>query len=162
MSFEYTPYAIPLFLAAAMGVALSWYSFRRPRPPEANTFGLMTIALAWWSLCYALTVLAIDKPTQYLFNRLKYVGVLAVPPLWLILSLRYTRKRSHFSWRFLILIFLPAILLLPIVLTNHLTDLWWSDVWQEEFNGRSVLMNSHGELYYLHVAIGYLYYSVYL
>ena len=87
MSFSYSPYAVPLFIAAAMGAGLAWYALRHPPQPEARSFGFMSVALAWWSLCYALHVCSTDLGTQYLLNRLKYIGVLTVPPLWMIVAL---------------------------------------------------------------------------
>ncbi len=157
MSFQYSPFAIPLFFSAVLGAALAWYALRRSDQPEARTFGIMAGALAWWSLCYALNISGADLQTQYFFNRLKYFGVMVVPPLWLILSLQYTGCQPNFTRRHLFLIFLPAMLFLPIVLTDHLTHLWWSKVWEGEFNGQPALMSSHTTLYYLHTAISYLY-----
>ena len=140
-----------------MGAGLAWYALRHPPQPEARTFAFMSIALAWWSLCYALHICSTDLGTQYLLNRLKYIGVLTVPPLWMILALQYTRRRIVFSPARLVAIFLPAILLLPVVLTDHLTHLWWAEVWAGEYNGRPVLQNKHAALYYLQVAINYAY-----
>ena len=140
-----------------MGAGLAWYAMRHPPQPEARSFGFMSVALAWWSLCYALHVCSTDLGTQYLLNRLKYIGVLTVPPLWFVLALQYTRRRIAYSPIRLAAIFLPAILLLPVVLTDHLTHLWWAEVWAGDYNGRPVLQSKHAALYYLQVAINYAY-----
>ncbi len=157
MSFSFTPYAIPLFIAALMGVGLAWYALRHPPQPEARTFALLSAGLAWWALAYALNISSTDLNTQYFFNRIKYLGVLSVPPLWILLALQYTRSRATFSRRFLLLIFLPTILLIPVVLTDQLTHLWWSKVWSGSFEGRLVLQNSHAPLYYVQVLVNYGY-----
>jgi PAS domain S-box-containing protein len=157
MSFQYSPFAVPLFLAAVMAAGLAWYSFRRCQQPEAIVFGLTTASLCWWSLLYALTIMATDLETKSLLNRLKYVGVIPVPPLWVILALHYTQHRAALTRRNIVLLFLPAIILLPIVLTDHMTGLWWPEKWLGEFGGRPILAHSHGLPYYIHVGISYLY-----
>jgi len=157
MNFQYSPYATPLFLAAVMTIALAWYALRRRQQTEALIFALMMIALSWWSLFYALSISGADLETQHFFNRLKYIGVMAVPPLWLILALQYTQHQSTLTRRNLALIFLPATLLLPIVLTDHLTHFWWPEIWLGEFDGLPTLRSTHGALYYAHIALSYLY-----
>jgi len=160
MEFQYSPYAMPLFLSASMTITIAWYAlnwWRKRQQAEALIFGVMMIALSWWSLFYALNISGANLETQYLFNRLKYIGVMTVPPLWLILALQYTRSQSTLHRRNIVLIFLPVALLLPIVMTNHWTHLWWPQIWAGEFDGRPALMSTHGTFYYIHVVIGYLY-----
>lgn len=157
MSFHYTPYAIPLFLSAAISGALAWYSLRRRKQAEAFYFGLAMLALSWWALCYGLHVCASDLPTQYLFNRLKYVGVMAIPPLWVVLALQYTQNQRYLSRRNVLLLFLPGAILLFVVLTNPWTHLWWPSIWVEDFNGYPVFKRTHGLLYYAHTILSYLY-----
>lgn len=157
MGFQYSPYAALLLVAAATTTILSWYALRRRQQPQAFTLGLMTAALSWWSLFYALHISGADLETQHLFNRLKYIGVMAVPPLWLIMALQYTGKEALLTRRNLMLLFLPAALLLPIVLTDHLTHFWWAEIWEGEFNGQPALESRHSLPYYIHIAISYLF-----
>jgi two-component system phosphate regulon sensor histidine kinase PhoR len=157
MSFQYSPYATPLFLAAAASAGFAGYALRRRHQTEALVFGLMILALSWWSLCYGLHIWATDLETQHLFNRLKYIGVMTVPPLWLILALQVTRHHSALTRGRILLIFLPAALLLPIVLTDHLTHWWWPEIWSGEFKGQPVMRSTHGFPYFVHVAASYLF-----
>ena len=157
MSFQYSPYAIPLFLAAALCGALAFYSLRQRQHAEARTFGLMVLALGWWSLCYGLHICGANLETQYFFNSIKYLGVIAVPPLWLVLALQYTEHDQFLTRRNLALIFLPAVILLSVMLTNRWTGLWWPRVWLGQFNGYPVFRRTHGLFYYIHALFGYLY-----
>jgi PAS domain S-box-containing protein len=156
MNCRFSLYALPLLLAAAASTTFAWYTLRRRQPAEALTFGLMMLSLSWWSLCYALHICGADLQTQYLFNRLKYIGVIAVPALWLVLALQYTRHPA-LNRRNIVFIFLPMALFLPIVLTDHLTHLWWPEIWLAEFRGQPVMLSTHGLPYYAHTVISYLY-----
>ena len=157
MAFQYTAWAIPLLLAGAMTIGLAGYSLRRRRRPEAFTFGIMMIALSLWTLLQMLSISGADYDTQYLFNRLKYVGVVAVPPLWLILALQCTGNPSVVTTRNTALLFLPAVALLPVVLTDNLTHAWWTETWIGAFGGRPVLLSTHGPAYFVHVIFTYLF-----
>lgn len=157
MNFHYSPYAVPLFLAAVMTIGLALYAYPRRKEPLALVFFLMTVALSWWSLLYALNISGSNFETQYLFNRLKYLGVMSVPPLWLILALLYTRRQHLLSRRNIALIFLPSILLLLVVLTDNRTHLWWTRVWESEFAGMPMLDSDHALLYYIHIIFAYSY-----
>ena len=157
MSFQFSPYSIPLLLTGMASGLCAWYALRRRRQAEAVTFGLLMIALSWWSFFYALHIWGTNLETQHLFNRLKYVGVIVVPPLWLVLSLQCAQHQALLTRRNLALIFLPAMILLPIVLSDHLTHLWWTHVWLDEFNGQPVMGSIHGLPYYVHLAISYGY-----
>jgi PAS domain S-box-containing protein len=157
MDFQYSPYAVPLFAAAAITTALAGYALRRWRQAEARIFSLMMIALSWWSLFYGLNIVSATLEAAYLFNRLKYIGVMTVPPLWLILALQYTHHQAFLTRRNLFLLFVPAMLLLPLVLGNPWMRLWWPEVWMDEFAGQAALESTHGWPYYLHIGVSYLY-----
>ncbi len=154
MSLQFSPYAIPLLVAAVASLGFAWYALGRRQRAEALIFGLMMIGLCWWSLLYALHICATDPETQYLFNRLKYIGVVLIPPLWLTLAIQHTQRQSPGRW-LMILIFLPAMFLLPVALTDHWTHLWWSETWLEAFNGQTVMRSMHAPLYWVHLATGY-------
>ena len=157
MDLQFSPYAIPLFVAAIVTGSLAIHVLRRPRLIEAVALGLLLLAVTWWSLFYGLSMMGNDLPTQYLLNRVKYVGVVAAPPLWLILAHLCSQCPPRPSNIRVGLIFLPGIVLLPIVLTDHLTHLWWPELRLVTYASWPALEGTHGLPYYVHVGISYLY-----
>lgn len=95
MAFIFSPYAVPLFFAAAIAADLAWYALRRRKQAEALIFGAMMVAQTLALLFYGLTTSGANLETAYLFNRLKYIGVLTVPPLWVILALHSPSGSKH-------------------------------------------------------------------
>jgi PAS domain S-box-containing protein len=128
MAFVLSPYTIPLIVAAAIAAALACYALCKQGAAEALTFGLTMVALTLNLLFYGLNVSGANLETAYLFNRLKYIGVLTVPPLWVILALQYTRRQRLLTRRNVILLFVPAMVMFPIVMANPLTEWWWKGV----------------------------------
>ena len=158
MVFQFSPYAIPMFLAAAVTGLLALYALRRRQQAEALIFGLLMVAQTWSQFLYALNVSGANLETSYLVNRLKYFGGLAVPPLWFVLALQYTHRGASLTRRNLLLIFVPAMLMLPIVMTNPLTEWWWIGVKMGEFNGYPALFSEGTSVIYkINLVILYLY-----
>ena len=159
MAFLYSPYAIPLFVAAAIAAALACYALYKRGQPEAITFGLTMAAQALNLLFYGLHTSGANLQTAYLFNRLKYAGVLLVPPLWVILTLQYTHRQHLLTRRNVILLFLPAMVMFPIVMTNPLTEWWWTGVRMLTLDGVSagVTCESTSPIYKLNLVILYSY-----
>jgi PAS domain S-box-containing protein len=156
MVFLYSPYAIPLFVAAAIAAALACYALYKRGQPEALTFGLTMVAQTICLIFYGLNTSGANLQTAYLFNRLKYAGV---PPLWVILTLQYTNRQHLLTRRNVILLFLPAMVMFPIIMTNPLTEWWWKGVKMQTFNGVSggVTSESTSLIYKLNLIILYSY-----
>jgi PAS domain S-box-containing protein len=157
MEFQHSPYAIPVFVSAAVVFGLAAYAFYRRTPKEARTLGWLMLAVGVWSFCNALSILGTTLKAQLIFNRLKYFGVLATPPLWLILALQYSQRNVKRSWKHIALIFTPSIILLIIVLTDAWTHWWWPEVALMTFDGHPALYRTHGIIYYVHIFISYAY-----
>jgi PAS domain S-box-containing protein len=159
MAFIFSPYAVPLFVAAAIAAGLAWYALRRRKQAETLIFGVMMAAQTLTLLFYGLTTSGANLETAYLFNRLKYLGVLTVPPLWVILALHYTHCQSILTHRNVILLFVPAMVVFPIVMTDPLTEWWWDDIKLLTFNGvlAGVTSASTSLLYKLNLVILYGY-----
>jgi PAS domain S-box-containing protein len=158
MVFQFSPYAIPMFLAAAVTGLLALYALCRRQQTEALIFGLLMVAQTWSQFLYALNVSGANLETSYLANRLKYLGGLAVPPLWFVLALQYTHRGAFLTRRNLLLIFVPAMVMFPIVMTDPLTEWWWIGVKMGEFNGYPALFSEGtSAIYKINLVILYLY-----
>ena len=159
MAFLYSVYAIPLFVAAAIAAALACYALYKRGQPETLTFGLTMAAQALNLVLYGLNTSGANLQTAYLFNRLKYAGVLLVPPLWVILTLQYTHRQHLLTRRNMILLFIPAMVMFPIIMTNPLTEWWWTGVRMLTLNGISagVTSESTSLIYKLNLVILYSY-----
>ncbi len=156
LAFQYSVYVIPLLIAAVLSLVLASYALRRAEPEEAHTFGLLMAGIAIWTFFLALNVSGANLETQLLFNRLKYLGVVLVPPLWLLLALQYTKQDSIFSQpRYATLLFIPGLISLLIVLTDGWTHWWWPEVWLDDLNGYPFLGRSHGLAYFLSTLVDY-------
>ena len=147
MGFRFNPYTVPLFVATLVTMSLGIYAWKRKRPPMAVTLGLMMMALSWWSLCYGLHISGVNLETQYLLNRLKYLGVQAIPPLWAVLAIQYMQPNPKLGRPQRLLLFLPPVVLTLLVLTDPITHWWWAETWTETWHGYQIIQSRHGIAY---------------
>ena len=61
MEFQYTPYVIPLIIAAVLSDGVVVYLWPRRRTPKIFFLVLLGLAAAIWSLGYALEIAGADR-----------------------------------------------------------------------------------------------------
>jgi diguanylate cyclase (GGDEF)-like protein/PAS domain S-box-containing protein len=59
------------------------------------------LATAVWSFAYALELSAPTNGARELWGALKYIGIMGLPPAWLVFALQYTGRMARPSRRFL-------------------------------------------------------------
>ena len=92
MNWQYTPLVFPLIIAAAISAGLAFYSWKR-RPTVGTTpFALLMLAVAEWSLVYALRLGSVDLPAKIFWAKVRYLGIVIAPTAWLAFVLQYTGR----------------------------------------------------------------------
>ncbi len=99
-----------VFLA---GLALSVARSRQAR--AGRPLALLLLAAAWWGLAGAIELSVVDPVERVLWGDLKYVGIVLVPPAWLVFVLLFTGRRALVTPRTLLLLAVePALVLLAL------------------------------------------------
>ena len=78
------------FTAAVLASAIAVIAWRVRALRGALELTALMICLAFWLVCGALVLLLPDFSDKLLWQKLSYVGVATVPPLWFIFSARVT------------------------------------------------------------------------
>ena len=60
MHWQFTPYVIPVIASAAVAAALALNAWHRRPAPGASSFSLLMLAVAEWSLAYAVELVSAD------------------------------------------------------------------------------------------------------
>ncbi len=87
------PYAGILMVSAAFSAVLAGLAWRRRPTPGAAILTLLMLALANWSLAYALEMVSTDLATKLFWTRVQYLSILTVPTLWLIFVLQFSERK---------------------------------------------------------------------
>lgn len=156
MSWQYTPYAITLGITAMIAVALSIVSWRRRQAIGASLFSLMMLAVAEWSLGYALELSSHELPWMLFWAKVEYFGIIGVILCALLLPLRYTRRLDWFTVRNLTLLSIIPALTLVLVWTNELHGLVWRNIRVNQVGSLALLDLEHGPWFTVHTFYSYI------
>src|SRR5512140_679104 len=96
-------------------LALAWYVWRYRA--AAGGRGLLTILLSVfvWTTAYALELSSRTVATAELWNTVKFVGVVAMPPALLTFSLEYTGHRRPSRRTTALLAVVPVLIMVSLV-----------------------------------------------
>jgi PAS domain S-box-containing protein len=127
---------------------------RQRAAPGARTCAVLMLAIAWWSICYALELTFTTREAQLAMVKLEYIGILVTPLAWLLFTLRITGRDEWLDRpRYALLISLPAVLY-ALVLTDPWHHLFYAQA--ELVPGRwPVLAVRYGPVGWLNVAYAY-------
>jgi PAS domain S-box-containing protein len=114
-----TPYLISLVLSVGIGI----YAWRRKDVPGATPFALTTCAEAVWTVGYVLELVSPGLHGKISWDNAQWVGLVAIPPLFLAFSLQYTGRRPPRPRLLWGLLAAASVLSLLLVFTNNLHGL---------------------------------------
>ena len=152
MQWQHTPYTIPLVITASICVGLAVYIYRS-RPAHGRTsFIAILSATAWWTIANTLELAAVEVNDKLFWTQCSYIGITALPGLWLIFALRYTGKSPfHIAW-----LAVEPVITVVLVWTNAFHNLIYTNVYLEHagtFVGISV---RHGPFFWVHALYSYV------
>ncbi len=87
------PYVFALIVSTAAAIYVSIVAWRRRTAPGARPLMALGGAIAIWTLTYAVHFL-VGEPARFFWLRATYLGVLAVPTLFLAFSIQFS-NRGH-------------------------------------------------------------------
>jgi len=156
MDWQYTPFVFPLFIAAVVSAGLAFYSWKRRPAAGAVPFALLMLAVAEWSLVYALRLGSASLPDKLFWAKVRYLGIVTVPTAWLAFVLQYTGRERWLTPRNAAILTIEPLVTLLLVWTNDVHHLIWSDVRLETSGALLVWNATHGAWFWTHVVYTYL------
>ena len=129
MLMYYRLYAIILYAVIPILVGMAVMVWRKKHAPGASALVVYIAGNLWWTLCYAfyLSHLSQQLPTSDFWLRLMFVGVVTIPPAFLIFSFQYTNRTTWVSRRTVALLLIEPILLNLSIWTDSIHGLFTGD-----------------------------------
>jgi PAS domain S-box-containing protein len=151
-------FAFVIVLAAGLtSAALAVYIWQRRSSPGALVFALLMLAVAEWSVGYALEIAAPGEAAKLLWAKAQYLGIVGVPLAWLVFALQYSRRDRALTGhplRIAALCTVPLVTLL-LVWTNEAHHLVWAHAEVHQDGPFPWLHVSYGVWFWVHVAFSY-------
>ena len=152
-SFQYTPYASLLALAALIPAILAIYIWDRRDVPSAKPASVFMITVFVWSAGYLMEFMGADLATKLFWAKIQYFGIAFLPVALFLFALEYSGRQLWLTiQRFLALALLPLITLI-LALSNDLYRLIWSE-WHLQ-GSTTALRFGYGPAFWIFVVYAY-------
>lgn len=114
----YWPFEIALVVSTAAAIYVSLVAWGRRDAPGARSLMALGIAVATWTLTYAIHFAVTTESAQFFWLRATYLGVLSVPTGFLFFSLQYANRGNWLRKRVAALFFIEPVLTLILLWTD--------------------------------------------
>ena len=151
MQFQYTPYLLPLITSSIIGGLVAYYVLQRLATASgAKALVLLALAIAEWSLGYALEIAGADLPTKIFWGKSQYIGIGTIPLLWLIFTYSHSTQGTRMTRRNVTLLSIVPFITLILAFTTELHGLIWKDVRIRSVGTFSALEVTHGFWFWIY------------
>ena len=150
------PYWSLLVVSAVLTAIVCILAFRTPARQGAIALGFLMFSLTFWSVFYAAELNGAGLARILFWARIEYIGIVTLPPLWLIFSLSLNPWEKFKRLRFTLSLFLIPAIILFFCWTNEWHHLFWVKNDLIVIDGRSVMKNIYGPVFWMHFVYSYL------
>jgi len=147
-------HAIWLLISALLTLIASIIAWRRTAPGSFS-LSLLLLSMTIWSGFYALQWLPLPLGVRMLLPNITYIGVVAVPTLFLIFALSFTNHEGWFTARNFFALAVEPIVTLILLWTNNHHNLVFESVAALEENNFSWLELVYGSWYTVNLVYSY-------
>jgi PAS domain S-box-containing protein len=156
MHWHFTAYMLPVIVSAVVSAALAGSAWHRRPAPGAISFCLLMLAVAEWSLAYALELASPDLATTLFWDNLSWIGAACAPSLWFAFAIQYTGRARWLTRRSVAILAVEPLVTLLLVGTNQFHGLVETNIRLDTTRPFSALAVTFGVWYWVNVAYSYL------
>lgn len=155
MHWQFTPYVLPVIASAVVSAAVAGFIWHRRPAPGATSFCLLMLAVAEWSLAYALELVSADLPTILFWDNITWIGAAFAPMLWLAFTLQYSGRARWLTRRNIAILMVEPLLTLLLVGTNQFHGLVENAIRLDTSSSFAALEVTNGVWYWINIAYSY-------
>jgi signal transduction histidine kinase len=164
MTWQYTPYIIPILIAAVVSGAVAVLAWQRRQIYGATPLLFMMLSITQWLIFYVLEIGSTTLEGNLLWANVAYVGIVFGPVAWLFFAFEYTNPTKKVTWRTAVPFIVEPLFILLIAWTDGLHHLFRASVTLDSSGPFAYLVIERGPIFWVHVAYSYgvLAYGTYL
>jgi PAS domain S-box-containing protein len=142
---------------AAFGTALlSAHVWRRRHITSGRPFALCMAAVTWWALASFATYLSPTLEGKLVWTNLQYIGIVLVPPTWLLFALAYAGRGSLITPVMRVLLCVHPALVQVALWTDAYHKLFRTEIWLDNRPPITTMGVNHGPFFWAHTVYAYL------
>ena len=149
------PYVDILFFAGILSTLLGILIWKRKHISGSYALALTIFSVMIWTLAGAFEGSALSEPTKILLSKIQYIGIVNLPPFFLLFVLIYTgRVKNPYQIKIGLLWLLPVFFLIS-AWTNQWHHLFWESFSEIDPVTR-VMTYNHGPIFWGITAYSYI------
>ncbi len=156
MEYEYSPYIIPLLIAALISGWVALFAWINRSKVGAIPLALMALAITEWTIGYILEISAPGLDNKVFWGKIEYIGIATVSLLWFLFAYQHSHLGKMLSFRNLVVLSIIPALTIGLAFTNEHHRLIWSEVYVNQAENISSLGVNYGIWFWIHTAYSYL------
>ncbi len=164
MTWQYTPYIIPIVVAAVISVVVAILAWRRRTIYGATPLLFLMVSITQWLIFYVLEIGSTTLEGNLLWANVAYIGIVFGPVAWLFFAFEYTNPTKKVTWRTAVPFIIEPLFILLVAWTDSLHHLFRASVTLDSSGPFAYLVIERGPIFWVHVAYSYgvLAYGTYL
>ena len=123
---------------------------RRATTSGAMVLIVLALAVADWSLGYAMEIAGTDLPTKIFWGKFQYLGICLVPLAWVVFAYSHSAPGNRMSRRNMALLSIVPCITLILAFTTELHGLIWKDLRIRTVGAFSALEVTHGFWFWIY------------
>jgi PAS domain S-box-containing protein len=151
---QYTPYIIPLLLAALISIWMMIIILMQRSRANLGLAGL-SLAIAVWVLGHAGEIAGTDLATKIFWSQVQYIGIALVPFTWLIFSFNHAHPDNPMPLRMALPLVVLPLITIGIAWTNSWDHLLWKSTYIKEIGVFTEMGVTYGPWFWVHAAYSY-------
>lgn len=141
-----------LVFAGTLCFVLGVYSLSVKSKPNSKIFSLLMFSFFIYILGYSFEIVSKSTEAIILSMKVEYIGIGAIPFLWILLPFEFWDKGKKYKKRVMIILGLWGMLGLMSVLTNDFHGLYYSNTGYIRLHGLTITDTTKGPLYFVNMA----------
>lgn len=156
MAWQFTPYAVPVLLAALMCGGLALYAWYQRQTSSERLLVAFTLAGMGWTLSYALQLLAVGLPAKLFWFKWQAVSACLVPLAGLLFIIHFSGYGHWLTPRRVISLGVVPLLTLLFIATNDWQPLFWDNLTLDTSHALITLHYTSGPWFIVYLFYAYL------
>lgn len=152
MSWQLTPYAIPLLVGSALLFGVAAISWQRRSTSGAIYLVLLSLGAAVYSLGYIGELGSTSIQDALVWIKIEYIGITTAPVILFVLVLVYTGNKQWVTPLSLVALLAISAMTLLFAWTNEQHQMMWVDPVLAPLGRYFVIEFTPGEWYWVHIA----------
>ncbi len=146
-------YLYLLLLSGIFVFILAFYAWQtfviQQKIAPAKYLTIILACVGIWSFGSAFALWFTSESLTYLCEQLKYLGIVFIPPTWLLLASSWTEQDKSINWKMILALQIIPLIGLAVIFTDPIHHLFWQDIQYVSVGPYVDTLVAHGPAWWL-------------